>query len=181
MSDVPCDLELLKLTLVTVQAVDATGGWISGKDVLVFTGDLVDRGPDSKGVLELVQSLAKDALFAGGRVIQILGNHEIMSMRGRTRYVHRDDFRSFGGKSGRVNAFSRDHMLGARLRCLGLVATVGDDLFVHAGLEPEFASPATAAEINKGARELLAQDAFKNDLFRSHGPVWTRLLANGFE
>jgi len=39
---------------------------------LVFIGDLVDRGPDSDGVLALIQSL-----IANGNAYSILGNHEI--------------------------------------------------------------------------------------------------------
>src|SRR5690606_4871456 len=39
---------------------------------LVFIGDLVDRGPDSDGVIQLVQSLIE-----AGNAYSILGNHEI--------------------------------------------------------------------------------------------------------
>ncbi len=45
----------------------------SGRDRLVFLGDLFDRGPDSFGVLQRVMKLA-DAF--GDRFILLLGNHE---------------------------------------------------------------------------------------------------------
>ena len=42
------------------------------KDRLIFLGDYVDRGPDSRGVLNLLQQYQKDG------AIVILGNHEDM-------------------------------------------------------------------------------------------------------
>jgi hypothetical protein len=44
---------------------------------LVFVGDFCDRGPDSPGVLALVQSLVESK-----RAVAILGNHEINLLRG---------------------------------------------------------------------------------------------------
>ena len=42
--------------------------------VLVFNGDLIDRGPDSAGVIELVERLSAEA--PDGHVRTTLGNHE---------------------------------------------------------------------------------------------------------
>jgi hypothetical protein len=44
---------------------------------LVFVGDLCDRGPDSPGVIELVQSFCE-----AGRAQCLLGNHELNVLRG---------------------------------------------------------------------------------------------------
>jgi hypothetical protein len=60
-------------SLVTVDG----GGrlhWADNDYVLVFNGDLVDRGPDSPGVVELVERLSREA--PPGRVRVTLGNHE---------------------------------------------------------------------------------------------------------
>jgi serine/threonine protein phosphatase 1 len=43
------------------------------EDTLVPLGDYVDRGPDSRGVIDLVLDLEKQC-----RVVPILGNHELM-------------------------------------------------------------------------------------------------------
>ena len=43
------------------------------RDTLVFLGDYVDRGPDSRGVIEQVLGLDKKC-----RVVPLLGNHEVM-------------------------------------------------------------------------------------------------------
>ncbi|WP_459192277.1 metallophosphoesterase [Halosimplex sp. J119] len=49
--------------------------WADGDDsVLVVNGDLVDRGPDNEGVIDLVERLAREA--PPGHVRVTLGNHE---------------------------------------------------------------------------------------------------------
>lgn len=48
--------------------------WADNDYVLVFNGDLIDRGPDSAGVLELVERLSREA--PPGRIRLTLGNHE---------------------------------------------------------------------------------------------------------
>ena len=47
---------------------------------LVFLGDLVDRGPDSPAVVELVKQLVET-----GRAQCILGNHELNLLRDETK------------------------------------------------------------------------------------------------
>jgi len=49
--------------------------WAGGDDyVLVFNGDLIDRGPDNEGVIAMVERLAREA--PPGHVRITLGNHE---------------------------------------------------------------------------------------------------------
>ena len=48
--------------------------------MLVFVGDLVDRGPDSPAVIERVR-----ALVLRGRALCILGNHELSLLRDDTK------------------------------------------------------------------------------------------------
>ena len=57
--------------------IDAADHWIGGEVVLCFIGDYVDRGPDSVPCLTLIMSLQKQAEKAGGRVLTLLGNHDI--------------------------------------------------------------------------------------------------------
>ena len=47
-------------------------------DTLVFLGDYIDRGPDSRGVLEQVIALAERCI-----VVPLLGNHEEMLLAAR--------------------------------------------------------------------------------------------------
>ncbi len=66
-----------------------------GRDIMVFLGDYVDRGPDPAGVVELLMELRADH---PGRVICLKGNHELMFLD----YLHNGDlsdtFLAFGGE-----------------------------------------------------------------------------------
>src|SRR5262245_19810729 len=57
--------------------IDARNRWSGGKAVLVQTGDVVDRGADSRKALDLLRKLEGEARRAGGAVYPLLGNHEL--------------------------------------------------------------------------------------------------------
>ena len=67
-------------------------------DTLVFLGDYVDRGPDSRGVLDSVMKLKAEL---GSRCICLLGNHEDMMLDHwrRTRGGWIEDLRMIRGMS----------------------------------------------------------------------------------
>ena len=49
-------------------------------DQIITLGDYVDRGPDSRGVLDRLV-----ALHDGGRLIALRGNHDAMMLEARRR------------------------------------------------------------------------------------------------
>jgi 3',5'-cyclic AMP phosphodiesterase CpdA len=75
--------------------VDAKGRWIAGATHLVQTGDIPDRGPDTRRIIEHIAGLAKQAAKKGGRVHNLMGNHEAMNVRGDLRYVVPGDFAAY--------------------------------------------------------------------------------------
>jgi hypothetical protein len=77
--------------------VDASLHWSGGRTHLVGLGDLVDRGPDSRKVLDLVMRLEGEAAAAGGAVHQLLGNHEVMDITGDLRYVSPAEYLEYAG------------------------------------------------------------------------------------
>ena len=93
----------------------ASGGWTGGTTVLVQLGDLVDRGPKTRACLDLVMALeqtTEKAKGKKGKVVALLGNHEVMAMTGDLRYVAPEDYQSFAtGQSEtiRQNAY-RDYL-----------------------------------------------------------------------
>ena len=66
---------------------DANGRWIAGNTILVQTGDYTDRGPNVRAVMDLLMSLEQQATAAGGRMVVLLGNHEVMNMVGNHQDV----------------------------------------------------------------------------------------------
>jgi hypothetical protein len=81
--------------LQSVGIVDAQLRWTAGATHLVMTGDLLDRGRDSRAVLELLMRLQQEATAAQGRLHLTLGNHEAMNLLGDTRYVLPDEFAAY--------------------------------------------------------------------------------------
>jgi hypothetical protein len=75
--------------------VDDKGDWIGGDTVLVQTGDIVDRGPDSLKILQDFMRLQSQALRAHGQVIALVGNHEAMNLTGDLRYVSAGEYASY--------------------------------------------------------------------------------------
>jgi serine/threonine protein phosphatase 1 len=120
---------------------------------VVLIGDLIDRGPDSNGVIELLRGRLPD--FA--EFVFILGNHEevmIRSLSGECGLIA--DWLQFGGlqcaqsygvEIGRLLGFppeTQEQVLKSRippehldfLRTFGDSFRFGDYLFVHAGIRP---------------------------------------------
>jgi hypothetical protein len=61
--------------------------WSGGRATLVQTGDYTDRGTDVRKVLDLLMRLEREAKSAGGQMVTLLGNHEVMNLIGDWRDV----------------------------------------------------------------------------------------------
>ena len=75
--------------------VDAQLRWAAGNTHLVSLGDLLDRGADSRKVMDLLMRLQGEAQAAGGRLHVVLGNHEAMNLLGDLRYVHVGEYAAY--------------------------------------------------------------------------------------
>lgn len=93
--DVHGDFSGFVRILTDAGVIDRRRRWIGGDAVLVQTGDVPDRGPDSRKVMDLLLDLEKQAPKAGGRVHPLLGNHEVMNMTGDLRYVTPGEYASY--------------------------------------------------------------------------------------
>ena len=120
--------------------VDADDSWSGGTDRLYVLGDLVDRGPDGIGVIDLVMTLQEQAAKDGGLVVALLGNHEVlalgMNLFGTTDIEVGGRMRNFainwmrnGGRGSDQDALTEDHL--DWLRALPTVALVGPYLLMH--------------------------------------------------
>ena len=93
--DVHGDFDDFVAILQRVGLIDAQHHWTGGKTTFVQVGDLLDRGPKPREVMDLLMSLEKEAPQSGGRVVSLLGNHEVMNIMGDLRYVTAVNYASF--------------------------------------------------------------------------------------
>ena len=93
--DVHGDFDDFVAILQRTGVIDKQNHWAGGKATFVQVGDLIDRGPKPREVMDLMMALEKEAPQAGGRVVPLLGNHEVMNLMGDLRYVTVQNYASF--------------------------------------------------------------------------------------
>jgi serine/threonine protein phosphatase 1 len=105
----------------------------------VFLGDYVDRGPDSRGVVQFLIDLQRSH---DGRDVFLKGNHEDMMVTAADRDLFEDRWLDNGGiqtleSYGLTSAaeISDDHI--HWLRQLPIFFDDGKRFFVHAGVNPD--------------------------------------------
>jgi hypothetical protein len=94
-ADVHNDFDDFVAILRHTGLIDQQNHWTGGKTIFVQVGDLLDRGPKPREVMNLMMALEKESAQAGGRVVALLGNHELMNIMGDLRYVTPANYASF--------------------------------------------------------------------------------------
>lgn len=149
--DIHGRLDLLNDALARIEAdIDARA---PAQNILVFLGDLIDRGPSSAQVIERVRNYRKDAV----RTVFLAGNHEevlLRLLRGEGRLLR--DWLNFGGaecaRSYGISTTALQRMETSQavdvlrhkiprhdqsfLQSFVDTFRIGSYLFVHAGLRP---------------------------------------------
>ncbi|MBL9009244.1 MAG: metallophosphoesterase [Myxococcales bacterium] len=190
--DIHGDFEKFTAVLSLCQITDAQGRWVAGSTHMVQTGDVLDRGPDSKKVMDRLMELEAQATKAGGRVHALLGNHEYMVSMGDLRYVSDGELAAFGeGPRGTPipqaplgtfpkfrAAFSKDGKYGRWLFGHNAIVKINGTLFMHGGLSPRYARR-NIVELNDAIRAELRgeRDARMGVGADPEGPLWFRGLA----
>jgi hypothetical protein len=98
MSDPHGAYDSMVRTLTNASVIDESLAWSGGETHLVITGDLLDRGADSRKIMDLVMRLELEAPESGGMVHLTLGNHEVMNLVGDLRYVSSGEYGAFSGE-----------------------------------------------------------------------------------
>jgi Tfp pilus assembly protein PilF len=89
----------LLAVLKSAGLINAELRWIGGKTHLVQTGDVVDRGADSRQCMDLLMRLEEEAQRAGGRVHVLIGNHDAFNVIGILDYVSAEEYASYMDES----------------------------------------------------------------------------------
>ncbi|MCA9544167.1 MAG: metallophosphoesterase [Myxococcales bacterium] len=192
LGDVHGDLRATRTALRLGGLTDADGRWTGGQTVLVQTGDVLDRGDGEREIFELLFRLQGEAQAAGGRVVLLNGNHELMNAAGDLRYVTPGGFAAFTDTwlpgdglgpvpiwaRGRRAAFMPGGPWAKRLAELPVVATVGDTAFVHGGLLADHVGQVPAMHRAVYAW-LNGAGPLPRALFVEDAPVWTRRWSSG--
>ena len=148
---------------------------------VIFLGDYVDRGPDSRGVIDLLMDLQRR-----WPVVCLKGNHEELMLQAVTQ--------PGGGRLGRWLEYGGDHTLASygldensdlaegipreHLRWLsGLPRTTGDGhrIYVHAGLAPGTPVHRQKEQTFLWIRERFLQakaGEFEAHVVHGHTPIW---------
>ena len=177
--DVHGDADALIKVLRLAGLIDKSSAWSGGDATLVQIGDVLDRGPQEYECLALLRSLKQQAAASGGRVVTLLGNHEVLNACGVTVYASEEGQEAFG--ESRSAAFSPGGPLAMELSTWPVACVVGDTAFVHAGLTPALVSAGLGTTNAAAASWLRGEAAFPPPLLlpsasQTNSPVWTREL-----
>jgi hypothetical protein len=139
--------------------VDGAERWAGGDSVLWLVGDLVDRGPDGIGAIDLVRRLEQES---DGRVRCLLGNHEafLLSVHlvgaedtGFPGTTFDDVWLANGGVRRDLRALTPEHVewLSAR----PAIAREGDWLLLHADTDAYLGYGRSVDEVNTRVASVL--------------------------
>lgn len=93
--DVHGDFNQFVQVLRYADLIDVKNKWSGGKTHVVQLGDIPDRGPDTRKIMDFLMDLEKQAKKKGGMVHVLIGNHEAMNIYGDLRYTIPEEFTAF--------------------------------------------------------------------------------------
>ena len=105
-------------------------------DIFVFMGDYIDRGPDSRGVVDRIIRQGKT-----NKCIYLIGSHEYALLHSPSDDYYRYLFDNYGGPATIRSYGSFDNIFrihGDFFRSLKFYYLTDKYLFVHAGINPDY-------------------------------------------
>ena len=137
----------------------------SDRDQLVFTGDLVNRGPDSLKVLRFVRAMADNA-------VTVLGNHDLHLLAHHFdpgRKLRRGDT-----LDAVLKAPDRNALAGWLLqRPLAVHDAAKNELLIHAGLVPQWSASEAAAAAAEASLALQRDpEDFLGGMYGNEPSMW---------
>ena len=173
------------------------------KNCIKDLSDVIDDEGNNMAIIRLMLRLDEEAKQVGGRVLGLLGNHELMNVDKDFRYVSPKEFLEFVPVKDRTSKYTEDgyplgyyHRKKAFERGSNLskiyavkkksIMTIGNFLFVHGGLSQDLVNKYTIAEINTVISKWLSnqsndtEEKIFDEIFRDDddmSPFWCRIFA----
>jgi len=173
--DLHGDLDVTRRVLRAAGAIDSADHWVGGKLVLVQTGDTIDRGDDDRAVIDLLERLRVEARKAGGELVAMSGNHEIMNVAGDLRYVSQASAAAF--EQGRAQAFAPGGPYARILATWPVITKVDRSVFVHGGVLLQHVRYGIDRINDETAAWMRGERTAPAILMQDDAPVWTRLYS----
>ena len=184
-SDIEGNFKGFSEILIAAGVIDKDINWTFGDGHLVLVGDFFDRYINVTEILWLIYKLEDEAMMKKGKVHLILGNHEMMNLRGNYKYVRNKYIENAKALKLDYNKwYSPDTELGRWLRTKNSIEKIGSYLFLHGGISVDFPiDNYTLTEINDNIRASIDKvfkegEAAKDIFIGNQSPLWCRDIVN---
>ncbi|MGD9015592.1 MAG: helix-hairpin-helix domain-containing protein, partial [Candidatus Omnitrophota bacterium] len=158
-ADVHGQLDAFTDMLISAGFIDEQFNWKQGvKAELIQLGDVIDRGPNSIECYRLLRKLQEQARQNGGRVVRLLGNHELMILQGDLRYALQA-----GLDLAQIERLQTDIIEDIKNGNIVAAHQSGDRILVHAGIVPEISQNKPVGDLVKELNQKLVNAARNND------------------
>jgi hypothetical protein len=187
-ADIEGNFNALYSLLVRHYVMNYNFEWTFKDNSLVILGDVTDKGACVTQCLWLIYHLEQQAHREGGRVHYLLGNHEMMNFELDVRYVQ-DKYlelaKNISGTDDPAEAYEilleRNKILTDWMKQRNCIEKIGDTLFVHAGISPQFLELGLNIEqansiLNKFLNGESVHPTFLDTVIGPFGPLWYRGL-----
>lgn len=170
--------------------VDAGGHWSGGRTLAVQVGDQLDRGDQEQQILDGLERLQGEARAAGGELVVLHGNHEVMNVAGDLRYVTPGGFADFADlaptddptlaevpaeQRGRVAAFRPGGVYARKIAEHPVIHVQEGWAFVHGGLLPAHLDHGIDRYNRDTTAWMKGDAAYPAALDGPDSPIWTRV------
>lgn len=196
LGDLHGDLNAARAAMALTGATNAAGEWTGRNLTVIQTGDLIDRGPEDRQVLDWLTQLQQQAPRFKSTLHLLNGNHELMNVDGDFRYIHPESMKAFADLAnaerskalqienaptavqGRANAFFPGGIYAQQLQERPVVLQLNETVFVHGGLLPAHAQYGIT-QINQAYTEHIARGTPLPQLLQDseNSPLWTRIYS----
>jgi HD-GYP domain-containing protein (c-di-GMP phosphodiesterase class II)/beta-phosphoglucomutase-like phosphatase (HAD superfamily) len=181
--DIHGELQGLLVDLIAAGLVDERGYWAGGAAVFLQIGDIIDYGPHSVDTYLYLRGLQEQARAAGGDVVLLLGNHELMLLQGDwSKVVENRDLKSRQRDYADYTALGKDVLGAIHSGHIQAAYEAGGHVFVHSGVKRMFTAtlerPADfVAHVNRRLVSAASVNNFVNDhaFFGDLGIFWVEV------